>query len=93
MVRNEDNMPKLKNVQLVECLPQAEEKKPYASNADENKARSQAGERCFQKAPMRALLGNICVRNCFIHQTYPRQSQTIPKYSLTTTSRHAHSRP
>jgi len=26
----------------VECLPQAEEKKPYASNADENKARSQA---------------------------------------------------
>lgn len=47
MVRNEDNTPKLKNVQLVECLPQTEEKKPYASNADENKARSQAGERCF----------------------------------------------
>ena len=37
---NEDNTPKLKNVQT----PDPEENKPFASNADENKARSQAGK-------------------------------------------------
>jgi hypothetical protein len=40
--KNEDNTPKLINVQLVASLPQAEtpdpeEKKPFASNADETK--------------------------------------------------------